>query len=200
MAAKKGIPPGQISAAARVTDGWMVGLDGGEFGGSLWWLPIEGRAIRLIGLNVRSIVVEGDAVLVLTDDVKEYDHVAALHRFGRSGSTWRLIEELDLDGEGQFAIAAEQGMVLVLTSRVLLQWRHAGTLEKLLALDLDQLYPNSIVRSPDGVIHVGMRHFVLRLFERDQRWHEEWLLPRECAHFGEQDEKCICEPAPSLKR
>jgi hypothetical protein len=188
--ATRGLPKRPTSARVDFRDGSLVGMDGGEFGGALWWIPSKGRARRLIEQNVRSIVPLDDQVVILTG--LEHGNVSqgALYIGSRRGPFRRIVE---LQEGGQLAIGDEAG-VLFLTSTALFRLTPAGDLTKLRDVDFHGLYPNSLVRT-DGSLYIGMRHFVVRLTERDGRWHETWLAPKACARLAPSGDGCRCVPA-----
>jgi hypothetical protein len=51
----------------RVADGWLIGVDLGEWGGVLWWVASDGgRHRRLATANVKALVATGDEIVVVT--------------------------------------------------------------------------------------------------------------------------------------
>jgi len=98
-----------------------------------------------------------------------------------------------LDG-APFAFAkAADGSVLFVTTRGVSRISSAGGSDSLLSRDLGLLYPNSVAVTPDGVIYVGMRLFVVRLSPSDGKYVEQWMLPDTCAHFAIRGLDWVCE-------
>jgi hypothetical protein len=193
MVMVRGVPPGAISAAADCSDGWLIGMDGGEFGGALWWLPTSGDATRLIDRNVRNIVVTGASVSILTGLEHGDRAEGMIYRGKRRGRGWAFEWMTDLKAGGEVATTSRSGSVTALTSNALVRLNQAGEVTKLADADYQDLEPNSIVGARDGSFYVGMRHFVLRLWEHRGRWHEEWLVPKECTEFVQAEDDCLCK-------
>jgi hypothetical protein len=55
------------------------------------------------------------------------------------------------------------------------------------------LYPNSVAVTPDGVIYIGMRLFVVRLTPHAEEYLEQWMVPDSCTRFQIQGLDCVCE-------
>ncbi len=45
-----------LTVVERVSDGWVLGTDSGEFGGSAWWVGADGTAHRLVSNNILGAV------------------------------------------------------------------------------------------------------------------------------------------------
>jgi hypothetical protein len=186
------------SLVMKVRDGRLVGEDNGEWGGGLWWVPKNGRRQRLLRENVFGLVKTSTGVLVIT---------GLRHMGANEGDVWRYIDVpgqkkraehlVDL-GWAPFAFTQDSpDSLLVLTSDGFMRVHPDGRLETLYRRVYGILYPDSIAISPNGVIHVGMRHFITRLTPAAGTYKEEWFVPANCTTFRTEDYDCVCGATPS---
>lgn len=192
----------------QVSDGWLAGFDGGEFGGGLWWFGNAAkRPIRLrppanapvnsgdpfSAENVRGFARLADSLLVFMG----LDHLTG--RSGRvfavrqAGGAWVLEPFVVLDASpAAWVIDGER--VLVLTESGLWEALPGNRTKKLHDLDVGLQYPNSMAHGPDGTLYVGMRRYVLRLQPLGARWAETWFVQSNCARASIRDYDCQCIP------
>ena len=178
----------------RVEDGWLVGLDAGEFGGGLWWFNSDGGDGKLLSNDRVVGFAEGPkGVLVLTGIAHlGVDHGEVLLVKGGAG-VGRSVEPLADLGAAPRAFVAETGdSLLVMTTRALVRVKSSGAVERLMNTNYGMLYANSMTLSPSGVIHVGMRHFITRLTPSADGYKEEWFVPASCPSFSIRDFDCVC--------
>ena len=180
----------------RVEDGWLVGLDAGEFGGSLWWFGPNGQdRKRLAVVNVVGFAKISGAALALVGLSHMGDESGKVLRLERAaaGGGWKAEVLADLGATPRAFAADTPGALLVLTTRGLARVRASGAVEQLFQTpNYKSLYPNSMTLAPSGVIHVGMRHFVTRLTPSGNSYREEWFVPADCTRFGIRDYHCMC--------
>lgn len=178
----------------RVGDGWLVGFDAGEFGGALWWFSADGsERKKLADENVVGFADGASGVLALVGLYHmglNYGKLL-LVREGQGGD--RRVEVVADLGAAPAAYAMEpDGSLLVATHRKLIRARTTGGVEQLHAPANGFIYPNSMTLSVAGVLHIGMRHFVLRLSPAGGGYKEEWFVPSECSKFELRDYDCVC--------
>jgi len=178
----------------RVEDGWLVGLDEGEFGGALWWFSSDGKmSKKLADENVVDFARSSKGVLALVGLAHLGFDSGKVLRIAEGEAGNRRVEVLTDLGAAPRAFAAESSdSLLVLTTRGLVRVGTSGTLAQLLPTNYGLLYPNSMTRSPSGVIHVGMRHFLTRLTPTGNSYREEWFVPLDCSKFRVRDYDCVC--------
>lgn len=191
----------------EVDDGWLVGFDGGEFGGGLWWFSPGGDASRRIrpapdapsdpgdifrAENVQGFAQLGDVKLVLMG----LDHLTGrsgwIFRLARRAGEWVLTPFAVLDARPRGWVE-DGARLLVLTGSGLWSVREGVARERLHALD-PPFYPRSMVRGSDGALYVGMRRYVLRLEPSAIGWRETWLVRADCVHATVVDYDCRCTP------
>ena len=178
----------------RVTDGWLVGMDVGEFGGGLWWFSSDGRRNKklsdenvvgfantskgvLILVGLSHLGLDNGKVLVISDGTDGNRKLETLADLGSAPET--------------FAIESPAALI-VLTTTGLVRVRTTGERERLLRTEYQLLYPTSMTLSSSGVIHIGMRHFVTRLTPSGNTYREEWFSRSDCPEFSIRDLDCVC--------
>lgn len=177
------------------TDGWFVGFDAGEYGGSLWWYPSSpGPGVKLSDRNVRAIIGEagGQSFLVL---------IGLRHKGTRNGAVltlsqgaradWKIVKQADLRGAPQVYASSPAGLVIV-TDASVERLTASGALEVLSDAEYGPMTPYSIALGADGEIAVGLRFFVHLLAPGQPQYRHHWLVPPQCARFDDQPLGCVC--------
>jgi hypothetical protein len=169
----------------RVNDGWLVGFDAGEFGGALWWFSVDGSKRRKLAEdNVAGFADSSVGVLALVGLAHmgtDYGKVLLVHE-GNGGN--RQVESIADLGSAPTAFAMESAdSLIVATYDKIVRVLTSGEVEQIIAPKDGFPYPNSLTLSKAGVIHVGMRHFVLRLSPSNEGYKEEWFVPADCNKF-----------------
>ena len=178
----------------RVGDGFLVGFNAGEFGGALWWFSADGGSRKkLADDNVVGFADNASGVLALVGlahRATDYGKLL-LVREGQGGD--RQVDVVADLGAAPAAHAMEaDGSLLVATYDKLIRVRTTGEVEQLHAPANGFIIPNSMTLSDGGVLHIGMRHFVLRLSPAGGGYKEEWFVPKECSEFELRDYDCVC--------
>lgn len=178
----------------KVNDGWIIGFNAGEFGGSLWWFNENGKSRKkLIDKNVVGLVRMEKDLWALT---------GLAHLGSDYGKVWRIVhneqgwiaEELVDIGAAPTAFAVETpDLILILTTKNLIRVTNNGKKEELLSTRYQFLYSNSVVLLESGAIYVGMRHFITRLTPIKGSYKEEWFVPQSCQRFDLKDLDCVCK-------
>jgi hypothetical protein len=193
---EKSVAAGSKSArhVLRVEDGWLVGLDAGEFGGGLWWFGADGLdGKRLSGENVVGFAESSKGVLALTGLAHMgFDHGKVLLITGGAGVERKVEPLADMGAAPRAFVAETNDSLLVMTTRGLVRVRTSGAVEQLLNTSYGLLYANSMTLSTSGVIHVGMRHFITRLTPSATGYKEEWFVPAACSRFSIRGYDCVC--------
>ena len=178
--------------ALDLLDGWLVGKDGGEFGGRLWWIHPDGKKEVLLTSNVVSLRrLSGRSALAFTGALHGWTDVGRVLRVSIEGGKAEVELLGPLDGLA-LAICVEGDGFLVATSSGVWLVRSSGAPTRLAAVDLGLLIPNSIVRAADGAIYVGLNAFVLRLRPAERGFEAEWMLPPGCGGLTMRDGPCVC--------
>jgi len=79
-----------------VADGWLVGLDHGEWGGALWWISRDYATRTLLVVeNVRGIVADRAAAIAICGLTHETIDRGQLERIVKD-ETWHLLDTMPL--------------------------------------------------------------------------------------------------------
>ena len=178
----------------QVDDGWLVGLDVGEFGGGLWWFSSDGKSSKKLSEDrIKGFAKTSTGVFAVTGLAHLSFDDGKILQIGNGTAGNRKIQTLaDLGSAPQAFVVESSDSLLILTIRGLVRVKTSGITEQLLATKYQQLYPNSMILLSSGVIYVGMRHFVTRLTPTENRYKEEWFVPDNCTQFKERDYDCVC--------
>lgn len=182
-----------VESRLKIQNGWLLGFDGGEFGGGLWFANLSGKTQELSEENVHGFIETPQGVLVFSglahmghDSGKVFIVPYAVNSQGD------LKTLMDLDGAPAALTKLSADTALVVTTQGVSRISSSGLSKTLLSRKFDALYPNSVVSTPDGTIYVGMRLFVVRLMQQSGEYTEEWLVPDGCRHFKVHDLDCVC--------
>jgi hypothetical protein len=124
------------------------------------------------------------------------------HLSGQSGRIFRTVRQGDRWALAPLAILDARPSVWTLDGSRLLVLTGSGLWEVTMDTGAKQvhqseiglLYPNSLVRGPDGAFYAGMRRYVLRLESAGDRWTETWLVSKDCVRARIADLECQCLP------
>lgn len=159
--------------------GWLIGFDGGEFGGGLWSTNEDGSQTQhlLSSQDVHAIVPAlGGAIVLAGVAHMSLDEGSA---FWVPSSAWNSAEIhriADLKSSPEASIQDSPSTVLVATNKEILRIDASGTLQRLFEMPNGSLSPRSVVVM-DGTIYVGLRGYLLRLMPVTNGYHAEWLIP-----------------------
>lgn len=176
----------------RVADGWLIGFDGGEYGGSLWWYPPEpGIGTRLVAENVQAIEpLGGPGNYVVLTGLDHGLNMGGVSWVNNNGGGWGIRARSDIGGRVWAHAPHPDGLVIATRARVSVvsadqRLRHLVSSVRLAT-------PRSLSVSPSGDVAVGRRFFVSLLRLRSNAYEEEWLIPRACRRFTLGDFECQC--------
>lgn len=179
----------------EVDDGWLVGFNAGEWGGSLYWFSKDGKEKRDLGaLNTVGFIETSFGIF----SVNGLAHLGSdtgyvLRIFKDNAGQWGLEKFVDLESAPHALTNELQGMFLVLTNKGLVRITQSQSVERLTQTSYSGLYPASMVRLSSGVVYAGMRLFVVRFIPDGNTYKEEWLLPSNCLKFRINDYDCRCQ-------
>jgi hypothetical protein len=202
------IPPPELPAGAKrqhgmfgyesilkVQNGWMLGFDGGEFGGGLWFVDANGTATQLYQENVRGFVETSRGVMVFVGVAHmTIDRGEVLIARNPVTADTKLEMLAPLDSAPETFTQISPDAALLVTTHGISRITSSGDHQSLTHSKFAILYPNSIVVTPDATIYVGMRLFVIRLVptSKSDEYTEQWLVPEDCEQFHMEGYTCSC--------
>jgi hypothetical protein len=177
-----------------VADGFLVGFDAGEWGGSLSWFSKDGaRSTKLADDNVRGLVVMGPDLVASIEGLSHMGISEGNVRWIEHAGTWKAGALTALPLAPRAFVADATGLY-VLTSENLLHVGKDRRVAVIQPIDTASLYPDSMAFDDDGVLWIGMRQLVLRLTPNGPAFTQTWLVRESCARATVKDLSCICEP------
>jgi hypothetical protein len=197
------LPPGTIKqpgmagyeSLLKTQNGWLLGFDQGEWGGSLWFVDTTGKIAQLSQENIHGFVETPRGVMVfvgLAHMTLDSGAVQIVRYPITTGSTLQLLAPLDGAPETFTKLSPDEA--LVATTHGISRIASSGAHVTLTHSKFAYLYPTSIVSTPDGTIYAGMRLFVVRLLPTSKpgEYTEQWLVPDACRQFHREGITCAC--------
>jgi hypothetical protein len=189
--------PGGARYVSPVEDGWIVGLNWGEFGAGLWWVSRDGsRHTKLSELAVIDLIPTPKGVVAPTalNDDGWHGHGAVLLLSRARSGLWKAKLLAEIGTSAWAATKEPDDSVLVATSTQLVRVTPAGEKAVLHTGRWDEVTqfldhesrapfglsftPRSLKATPKGDIYIGMTAAVVRLTPAGRGYREEWLTPR----------------------
>jgi hypothetical protein len=162
----------------QFSGGTLVGVNRGEWGGSLYVLEDRSRIPqKILGQNILRMFPIQDKVAVITGDLESNKGSAWLYS-NEEGHGWSIRKKADLHG---FPIAAG-----ISGDRILFAYGDAVSVmenfneRQVAALPLLDIRPNSIAQDAKGDIYLGVNAFVVRLVSDRNGYTQQWFTQREC--------------------
>ena len=181
-------------ALLKITHGWLVGFDAGEFGGGLWFVDSVGQSHKLTGENVHGLMSTPQGTLVFVGlSHLGLDTGKVLLVDDSSGVVPTVRSLLDLDGAPKAITPVSARSAIVVTTQGVSEVNSSGGSQTLIYRVFLSLDPNSVASTSQGAVYIGMRMFVVRLEPESGHYTEQWLVPTECAHFERKDYDCVCQ-------
>jgi hypothetical protein len=180
----------------KVNDAWLVGFDGGEYGGSLWWYPLQpGTGRKLWGRSVKELISgrEPNSLIVLAGLAHLGDSDGTVLWLGQESSgTWLVQDHRPLQG-APYASGSHPSGLLGATNKSLELILDSKAIQVLADTKDINVYPRSIAVAPNGDIAVGLRFFVTLLRKDSNVYRQEWFIPTGCVQFVDDDFGCTCK-------
>jgi hypothetical protein len=179
--AREGLSGQRLST--KVSDGWIVAYNAGEFGAGLWWFSPDGKKRDKISEAwINGFIETKSGLLALEGIAHGIGSEGQILRLDRSlAERWRSEVFVKLEHAPYVGVKQADGSLIIATTDRLLRVVPA---DKKVEVLLDNafwggLYPNSIVATQDGTIYLGMRHGVAKLERTSGKSKVTWLLPNQ---------------------
>jgi len=173
----------------KVENGYIIGFDMGEFGGSVHFTPLQdvvnvpidtefydvprllsshyshrdsGESYNILNENFRGFILHNDRKFVLTGIAHMTKDVGCLYELLLEGNIWHVKKLIDI-GSRPHVFVQSGATTYLASSRSLLRINQADDKLKIKTLVKNvgwgSLYPNSLVYANDS-LYVGMRGFI----------------------------------------
>lgn len=168
-----------IRAVKKVQDGYIIGLNKGEFGGGLWFLSADGKSSyeiipyrrihQIFEFNNKLFVIEGLAHLGSNNG-----NLLELRKEGN----WQVSQTYKLPGAPRFIIE-EKDNILIVTSEYLMSFNKYKKLNQVLKAPFywGSLYPSSAI-IVDNDIYIAMRKGILKISKFKYNPNYEWFVKK----------------------
>jgi len=180
----------------RVSDGWLIAYNRGEWGGSLWWFGGDGKDhYKVSGHQVNQFLRYKGRIFAVEGLSHLGSSEGSVIEVALQDKRWKAVTFVQLPASDEAAADLPDGRLCVLTSDMLFALSLDKKLELLLpAPDWTSLQPSSLaVDAKAGVVYIGMRQFVARyrLNETDHQFQysvpgKEFLNSKDEKSEGEQ--------------
>lgn len=183
-------PAAGLRHVLKVDDGWLIGFDDGEWGGSLWWFNADGTQSRELEKaqggpppawhagNVQALLRLGSVILAFTgiEHLTLDEGLLYLVERGPDGA-WAATSVADLGAMPEAVVPVSGDAALVVTNKGLLSVSGSGHVQSLHDVHTAGLYANSIATADGSVVFVGMREYVIVLTKTGSTYAEQWYSP-----------------------
>jgi hypothetical protein len=175
-----------------VSDGFLVGFDAGEWGGSLWWFSKDGaQETKLADENVHGLVAMGPDLVGSIEGLSHMSTSEGSVRWIERAGTWHAGALTALDA-GPSTFVAAPDAIYVLTRNSLVRVGKDRKMVTIQPVRTASLYPDSMLIDAAGEIWIGMRQFVVRMTPVSDRYKETWLVRATCVRATVRDLDCVC--------
>jgi hypothetical protein len=165
----------------KVSDGWIIGYNAGEWGGALWWFSPDGKKRERISRDQVIGFFETKAGLLASEGLAHgFRSVGQIVRLAKgSDGRWRSERFVDLNAAPVAAVLSGDANLIVATTNRLLR---VDLPSRKVYVLVDHgfwggLYPKSMMIAPSGEIYLGMRHGVAKFAKVDGIYRTRWLVP-----------------------
>jgi hypothetical protein len=152
-------------AFEKVTDGWLVGFNAGEWGGALYWYSEDGSSNYKISDSQAVSFYRVAGVIYAIEGLAHLDlgegSVILIHKNGKDGK-WTELSYAKLPRAPAIACVHRNGLVTITTSDSIVSVDDNRKVRTLLAnAPWPMFYPNSAVLTPnEKKLYIGMREYV----------------------------------------
>lgn len=162
--AKKLKIPHSIRAVKKVNDGYLIGANGGEFGGGIWFLSTNGKSAYEIAryFRVHDIFEFNDKIYVIRGLAHLGSSYGSLFEISKD-KKWHVSKAYQLPDAPSFIIKEKEN-ILIFTSEHLISFNDNERLIKVLKAPFywGMLYPSSAI-IVDNDLYIAMRKGILKI-------------------------------------
>ncbi len=168
-----------IRVVKKVSDGYIVGLNGGEFGGGLWFISKNGKKSYEISsyIRVRQIFEFNNKLYVIRGLAHLGSSYGSIFEL-KKDKKWNILKNFQLPDAPNFVII-EDDNILILTTEHLLSFDKNEKLTEILKAPFywGMFYPSSAIVDSNN-IYIAMRKGILKISEFKNNPNYEWLTKK----------------------
>jgi hypothetical protein len=168
-----------IRAVKKVSDGYIVGLNGGEFGGGLWFISKNGKKSYEISsyIRVRQIFEFNNKLYVIRGLAHLGSSYGSLFEL-KKDTKWKVFKDFQLPDAPEFLIMEDENILILTTDRLMSFDKNEKLVEILKApFYWGMYYPSSAIVDCDN-IYIAMRKGILKISEFKSNQNFEWLVKK----------------------
>lgn len=162
----------------KLKDGWLIGTDMGEFGGSLYWFSSDGKqSYKISDDQVKAFYTTKNGILAIEGLAHLFISEGKVIKIEEdSTGKWNSKEFVDLKASPEAVVQEKDGSLLIATTDRLVRVNLDGSIKILLdnAFWKHLCSPHSMVISDNGDIYIGMNQGIARI---NSNLKVEWLVP-----------------------
>jgi hypothetical protein len=160
----------------KVDNGYLVGFNKGEFGGSLYWFSARGdTSYQISRVNVDYIFEYKKKIYMADGHFHMGTDLGRINEMRLADGRWKVEESVDLPSKSN-VIMPHKDRMLIVTSKTILFFDGTSNFDFIKKDGFwDVLYPQSAVVLNDDLF-VGMRGGVYKINLKTKT--EEWLTPK----------------------
>lgn len=158
----------------KLDEGYLIGFDNGEFGGSLYWFDNDGiENYKISNGNIKDILKVDNRIIVTEGLAHLNSDKGQILELQLIDGKWVSKKFLDLENVPYSSQLNSKNELIILTSKQLLKISLDKEITELITEGFwSSLYPNSSIILND-IIYFGMRNGILKM---DLKTHKaEWL-------------------------
>ncbi len=162
----------------QVGSSWLIAIDHGEFGGSLWLVEPDGKETLLLKEPSRALFRLKKSIAVLVGPALTVEERGAILLFDASNLKAGP-SRIETQGMPVVGVTTSQGDLTFTTKNGIFRLVSERRIEPLAALDRTLPFPASI--ADNGSFALGFGHFVLIVSNKTRTW----LVPKDCPELVE---------------
>jgi len=168
-----------IRAIKKVSDGYIVGLNGGEFGGGLWFISKNGKKSYEISsyIRVREIFEFNNKLYVIRGLAHLGSSYGSLFEL-KKDKKWKIQKNFQLPDAPRFVVLEDENILILTTERLMSFDKKENLIEILKApFYWGMYYPSSAIVDSNN-IYIAMRKGILKITEFKSNPNFEWLVKK----------------------
>jgi hypothetical protein len=175
-------------------NGWLAGLDAGEWGGRLTWFSSDGsQKTVILHDNIQGIAKVGNEVLILTGIAHISDNEGGVSKLTKDYyGNFQIQPLVDLKSMPlSFVVESNESILISLRDKIV-RVKTSGEIETWRDMPFNR-FNVSTARTDSGIVYVGMWLFVVRFIPTPGGIQEQWLQPENCQKFSLKKDDCVCQ-------
>lgn len=165
------------SLTYKVTDGWIIAYDQGEFGAAVYWSNEDGtKKQKISDLHINGFQAEGNRILAITGLAHLSSSRGSLVELKLNAKGWSVVELIKITESAEAIARIKKEEYVIVTSESLIQVSLRKKVNTLIRTDWGGLYPSSLIVDKNTA-YIGMRQFVARYKLTPKNQPIDWLIP-----------------------